>query len=143
MKLTAMHSTVLCVIAACAFSGCATARPKPANPADLERQVATLQNEVQTKDQQIQDLQYQIESSQQAIKPNFANKSSGRSSIIKVSGVTVADVQRALVRQGFNPGPIDGQLGLKTKKAIKAFQRKHGLHADGVIGDKTWAYLQS
>jgi murein L,D-transpeptidase YcbB/YkuD len=134
---------VIVLIAGSLVAGCATARPKPANPADMERQVASMQNEIQAKDQQIQDLQYQLESSQQAIKPNFSKKPTTRSSMIKVPGVSILEVQQALTKAGFNPGPMDGQPGLKTKKALKAFQRRHGLHVDGMVGEKTWSYLRS
>ncbi len=41
----------------------------------------------------------------------------------------VADAQRLLSLRGFDPGPIDGQLGLRTQRAIRAYQdtaRSHG-----------------
>ncbi len=34
----------------------------------------------------------------------------------------VADAQRLLMLRGFDPGPIDGQLGLRTRRAIRAYQ---------------------
>lgn len=34
----------------------------------------------------------------------------------------VADAQRLLNLRGFDPGPIDGQLGLRTLRAIRAYQ---------------------
>lgn len=34
----------------------------------------------------------------------------------------VAEVQRMLMRQGFDPGPIDGRLGVRTRDAIRAYQ---------------------
>ncbi len=127
-------------------AGCATAKPRNtdayAAPAG-DPQVTALQTELQAKDQQIQDLQYQLEQSRQGSSSSYANTvSSGTSSKIRVSGVTVADVQRALTKAGFDPGTVDGRLGKKTKAAIKAFQRAHGLKADGVVGDRTWKLLQ-
>ena len=35
----------------------------------------------------------------------------------------------------------DGIFGDKTESAVKAYQRKHGLDADGLVGKKTWAAL--
>jgi peptidoglycan hydrolase-like protein with peptidoglycan-binding domain len=42
----------------------------------------------------------------------------------------------------FTPGPIDGSIGAKSKRAIKAFQRCHaGLRATGTLDMYTKAYL--
>jgi murein DD-endopeptidase MepM/ murein hydrolase activator NlpD len=35
----------------------------------------------------------------------------------------------------------DGDFGPNTKNAVMAFQSKHGLVADGIVGAKTWAAL--
>lgn len=35
----------------------------------------------------------------------------------------------------------DGIFGRLTEEAVMAFQRSHGLEADGVVGQKTWAAL--
>ena len=53
------------------------------------------------------------------------------------------DLQAALKRAGYDPGALDGKLGKKTRSAVKAFQKKNGLTADGVVGEKTWAALRS
>ena len=34
----------------------------------------------------------------------------------------VADAQRLLQLSGYDPGPIDGRLGLRTQRAIRAYQ---------------------
>ena len=47
------------------------------------------------------------------------------------------DIQQFLSNNGFNPGPIDGQSGPKTKNAIISFQKENGLLADGIAGNKT------
>jgi len=44
----------------------------------------------------------------------------------------VADIQRALRRHGFDPGPIDGIAGPRTVAAVRAFQRRVGERPDGV-----------
>ena len=43
------------------------------------------------------------------------------------------DVQQFLSNNGFNPGPIDGQTGPKTKNAVIQFQQENGLLADGIV----------
>lgn len=42
-----------------------------------------------------------------------------------------ARIQRLLRDSGFNPGPIDGQWGPRTKRALVAFQRSAGLPPTG------------
>ena len=49
-------------------------------------------------------------------------------------------VQRALVRAGFNPGPINGVFGDKTDAAVSEYQAT-GLVVDGMVGDKSWSFL--
>ncbi|MBF0595712.1 MAG: peptidoglycan-binding protein [Candidatus Omnitrophica bacterium] len=43
-------------------------------------------------------------------------------------------VQKALLKAGFGSGKIDGQLGARSREAIKGFQSSEGLEADGQIG---------
>ncbi|OGW83258.1 MAG: hypothetical protein A3C47_02020 [Omnitrophica bacterium RIFCSPHIGHO2_02_FULL_51_18] len=61
---------------------------------------------------------------------------------MRVSGVSVEDVQRALIRSGFDPGPVDGHAGKKTKAAIREFQRRNNLKVDGIVGEQTWSRLK-
>jgi len=56
-------------------------------------------------------------------------------------GDDVKELQTALKRTGYDPGPIDGIFGPKTEKAVKAFQRVKGLVVDGIVGPKTAAAL--
>jgi peptidoglycan hydrolase-like protein with peptidoglycan-binding domain len=56
-------------------------------------------------------------------------------------GAAVLSVQKELKAAGINPGPLDGDFGAKTAAAVKAYQRKHHLAVDGVVGDKTWKAL--
>ena len=37
----------------------------------------------------------------------------------------------------------DGKFGPLTEEAVKEFQKAHGLVADGIVGEKTWAALKS
>lgn len=51
-------------------------------------------------------------------------------------------IQIALKKAGFDPGPIDGKIGKKTRKAIREFQKAKGLKVDGVVGEKIWQELK-
>ena len=57
------------------------------------------------------------------------------------SGGEVKEVQRRLKSWGYYKGEIDGIYGSKTVEAVKNFQRKNGLKADGVAGRATFAAL--
>lgn len=43
----------------------------------------------------------------------------------------VRDIQQGLKSLGYDPGPVDGLFGNKTRSAIEAFQRDAGMHPDG------------
>ncbi|MDQ2645774.1 MAG: peptidoglycan-binding protein [Myxococcota bacterium] len=49
----------------------------------------------------------------------------------------VPGVQARLNGQGFAPGAIDGNAGPKTEQALRSFQHRHALLADGTISDAT------
>jgi len=46
-------------------------------------------------------------------------------------------VQKKLKQWGYYSGKVDGINGPKTKSAVKAFQKKYGLTADGIVGPAT------
>jgi hypothetical protein len=48
----------------------------------------------------------------------------------------IADIQTSLFKLGYNVGKIDGKLGPKTTRAIKAFQKKQRLKIDGKVTRK-------
>ncbi|MDP9097963.1 MAG: peptidoglycan-binding protein, partial [Verrucomicrobiota bacterium] len=48
-------------------------------------------------------------------------------------GSRVSNVQSALAREGYYDGPIDGRLGNATQKALRRYQRDHGLEVTGGI----------
>ena len=52
-------------------------------------------------------------------------------------GDAVAQMQTDLKALGYYTAEITGNFGSKTEAAVKAFQRKNGLSADGVAGSKT------
>ncbi len=57
------------------------------------------------------------------------------------SGDSVRALQQALIDQGFNLGTADGRFGAKTAEAVRQFQSRNGLTADGKVGPMTAAKL--
>ncbi len=50
---------------------------------------------------------------------------------------TVRRAQESLVEKGFNPGPVDGIWGAKTKNGVMQFQESEGLLASGELDEQT------
>ena len=57
------------------------------------------------------------------------------------TGSDVTAIQKRLKQWGYYTGAIDGVYGPATEKAVRYFQQKNGLTADGVVGPKTAAAL--
>ena len=57
------------------------------------------------------------------------------------TGAGVREVQRRLRKYGFYSGRINGKFDSRTRKAVMAFQRRHGLWVDGIVGRRTWKAL--
>lgn len=56
-------------------------------------------------------------------------------------GARVRELQALLTRAG-HPVKVDGDFGTATKDAVKAFQRKQKIKADGVVGPETFRRLE-
>lgn len=58
-------------------------------------------------------------------------------------GCEVALLQQALVKNGetLPKYGVDSDFGNETLKAVKKFQKDHGLVVDGIVGPKTWKAL--
>ncbi|GEM_PF-1599823 len=57
------------------------------------------------------------------------------------SGPQVEDLQKRLKEAGFDPGPLDGKFGPKTRAAVLAFQQAKGIQVDGIVGPQTKAAM--
>lgn len=55
-------------------------------------------------------------------------------------GDEVKTLQKLLNKEGYNL-VVDSDFGQKTHEALVAWQKAHGLVADGIVGPKTWAAL--
>lgn len=45
---------------------------------------------------------------------------------------TVRQLQQQLAQRGYDPGPVDGQYGPRTRAAVEEFQRSQGISAQGL-----------
>ena len=57
------------------------------------------------------------------------------------SGAVVTQIQTKLKSWGYYAGTVDGIYGSGTERAVRAFQQKNGLTADGKAGDQTLAAM--
>jgi N-acetylmuramoyl-L-alanine amidase len=53
------------------------------------------------------------------------------------SGDQVKEIQRRLKDWGYYFGAVDGNYGKETENAVIAFQKKHGITIDGIVGSQT------
>lgn len=58
-------------------------------------------------------------------------------------GEDVRSLQVALNADPRYPTKVDGIFGGDTESSVRAFQADHGLTADGIVGPKTWAALET
>ena len=74
-----------------------------------------------------------------------ASASTSDNTYIKLnsSGTAVKDLQTKLQKLGYYTAELTGNCGPKTVAAIKAFQEKNGLTADGVAGPTTLAKVDA
>lgn len=59
------------------------------------------------------------------------------SAIPSLTSDRIQQVQQALQRKGFDPGPIDGVLGPMTREAVRGYQDRYGMPATGEIDNQT------
>jgi lytic murein transglycosylase len=61
----------------------------------------------------------------------------------RLTTAEIQEIQHLLNERGFNTNGVDGRSGTDTKRAIRAFQKKVGMHpADGYAGLKVLARLR-
>lgn len=67
----------------------------------------------------------------------FMGSNSSDKTAIKLSSSQVTKVQKKLKSSGYDPGPIDGDYGKRTRKALRAYQKDKGLAVTGAIDKPT------
>ena len=53
------------------------------------------------------------------------------------------EIEARLKAAGFDPGRVDGTFTAETDKALREYQRKHGLRLTGLVGDDTLKSLMA
>jgi murein L,D-transpeptidase YcbB/YkuD len=114
-----------------AVAGCATTKPC-VTPQKTDTQ--QLQDQITNLESQLKQQQDENEILRQQLAKNYAEKK-----VLRMPNGK--EIQLALSKAGYYKGDVDGQVGSKTKDAIKKFQSANGLNPDGVLGSRTWQLL--
>lgn len=133
--MSRMHVGIGITLASVAVMGCATSMTAQQEQDQLRAQVSGLQSQVAALNSQVEELRARPRSPE-----DRAWDAGGTAKTHLV--LTAKEIQLALRRAGYYQGPIDGKVGAKTRKALKAFQQANHLVADGVAGTKTMVALQ-
>lgn len=115
--------------------------------ADSSRAISNFNSEVDDYNSRCGSYRYRSNTHSQAVKNveiyrseienqaiDKARQYAAPNSINQISQIQMTRaVQQLLTDFGYTPGPIDGDYGSKTKKAILEFQRDNGLLEDGQV----------
>lgn len=153
-------------------AGCASSRRHELAVQDLKAQVGVLESRVSAMDERQQAIEQKTQSQREDVaylkgktaatptnvsvttvapaggeRAPASTRRSGsknRGYLYKQPQVSIStrDIQRALKRAGYYTGRVDGAIGPRTKRAVRAFQKANGLKPDGIVGQQTWAKLQ-
>jgi cell division protein FtsL len=123
-----MNGLMLFLVIVLCVSGCVTV------PVSSKSEIEQLQS-------QISDLQTELNVAK-AENASLKQELSQLASKKAVRMPNAGEIQAALKKAGFYQGEVDGQIGTKTKDAIKKFQEANGINPDGVVGSRTWQLLE-
>ncbi|MNS02526.1 Spore cortex-lytic enzyme precursor [compost metagenome] len=129
-----------------AWNARAQARPRGGALAiDASAQLEKLRSEILSIQREIESLIAQFTAKlapAPAPAPAVPTSVTGQPKLsLGAQGPAVKDLQQALKTHGFDPGPVDGDFGPRTRGAVVAFQQARGLLVDGLVGPQTWGAL--
>jgi hypothetical protein len=105
---------------------------------NLERQLTDVKQFTTKNEDNITKLVGNVDNLQNSV-TNL--QSASTSLLLGASGKSVVELQSRLKELGFFQGEPNGILGPSTVEAVKAFQKKNGLNADGIVGAQMRALL--
>ncbi len=114
------------------LSGCATVNKSELSNQELRNKVSLLEAQLSEKDNEINSLKEMVKNEPAAMEAVDQNSES----------LNVKQIQTALANAGYFDGVIDGKIGKKTRRAIRAFQKANNLQVDGQVGKNTAAALR-
>jgi len=119
------------------LSGCATMRKdNDLETQGLRNKVSALEAQLKEKDDEINSLKETPVKSNEELNLNAGKVSETKQQI------DPKQIQTALKNAGYYQGVVDGRMGKKTRKAVRAFQKANKLPADGKVGKNTWDLLK-
>lgn len=125
----------LAVIGVFVLSGCASVNKNDALlNQGLRNKVLALETQLREKDDEINSLR---ESQAKTSEEVFTDSAADAKQV-----ATPKQIQTALKNAGYYQGSVDGKLGKKTRRAVRAFQRANNLPVDGRVGKATWEVLK-
>ena len=78
-----------------------------------------------------------------AKKPPVAAKKTPRRADDNPPNDLVAEVQTILDELGYKPGPVDGNMSLRVRVAVRSFESDHGLQSTGKVTVKLFQALMA
>ncbi|OLC13824.1 MAG: hypothetical protein AUH29_11875 [Candidatus Rokubacteria bacterium 13_1_40CM_69_27] len=111
----------------------------PATAAEVKEETKSKAEDVKDKlksaGEKIKDKAVEVKDKvKEKVQGNKGNKEAAGSERVR-------SAQEALRDKGFDPGPIDGVMGPKTRAAVTNFQKKEGLKATGRLDVATMSRL--
>jgi hypothetical protein len=118
------------------LAGCGNAQMKmlTLEMRDIKTRVAQLETELGRQDESLRDLEHNVTELKDT-KPARTVAYKAPYKAPRAMPMSTRNLQLALQRKGYSPGPIDGKMGRRTQAALRAFQRDHSLAVNGNAKD--------
>ena len=125
-----MKKLLLATVASFALS-----LPAMAQSQDMNQNQPSSQNQVEQQQLQNQDSS----TNQQQDQTGLNNQQQAQNTIdpSQLNRQQVRQIQQTLNKQGFDAGHVDGRWGADTAKAVKSYQQRNQMRANGKLDEQT------